>query len=184
MKYVMEVIIEHEAGYKQALQGLALSYKQNKNMHEVALRLASRDFGENKFLESIIVWLRVTAPRYFWQEADTYRLSTKQSESTMHTLIGELRGGIAWDKILEDGTCISPGQVKLIEDALKISDPTERLVRCKQCIPEGFIQTRMWCMSYKTLRNIIIQRQHHRLPHWHAFLSSVYAQLEHTELLP
>jgi len=49
-------------------------------------KLYNKDGGHNKFLEMIYVWLDVIAPRYWWQEADTYRISTKQSASTMHTL--------------------------------------------------------------------------------------------------
>ena len=59
-------------------------------MKEISEKLHDKDEGHNKFLESIIIWAEVTAPRYWWQEADTYRLSTKQSESTMHTLIEEI----------------------------------------------------------------------------------------------
>ena len=90
-EFVMEVQKVEEAGFLSALKGLAHNKKQPvEKMASVAEKLAFSDGGHNKFLESIIVWLEVRGPRYFWQEADTFRLSTKQSESTMHTLIAEL----------------------------------------------------------------------------------------------
>ena len=83
----MNVTVLNEAGYQEALLGLSLSYEQSLDkMPAVAERLAQRDNGHNKFLESIVVWLDVIAPRYWWQEFDTYRIGvSKQSSSTMHT---------------------------------------------------------------------------------------------------
>ena len=93
-----------EYGFEQALFGLGLSYGitsgmsysdfiKNDNlvnkMSSVAEKLCSNDGGHNKFLESIKIWLDVDAPRFWWSEADTYRLSSKNSESTMHTLVNE-----------------------------------------------------------------------------------------------
>lgn len=38
----------------------------------------------------IQVWVKISAPRYFWSEADTYSIGvTKNSESTMHTLLNK-----------------------------------------------------------------------------------------------
>ncbi len=84
----MLISILREAGYDEAILGLSLSYGTDiDTAKETAKRLAPKDGGHNKFLESIYLWLDITAPRYWWQEADTYRLSTKQSESTMHTIL-------------------------------------------------------------------------------------------------
>lgn len=172
-----------EAGYGSALKGLSLSHKQDKDMTLVAKKLAFMDGGHNKFLESIFIWLLVKAPRYWWQEADTYRISTKQSESTMHTLVKEVGSGIDIEAF-ENGS-ISDDQFKAIQSAYcDIEDPIERLVAIKRLLPEGFIQKRVWCMSYKTIRNIILQRRTHRLPHWREFIRQVLEQVEHPELLP
>ena len=179
----------NEAGYEAALLGLSYNKKQSpEKMTTVAERLSDKDGGHNKFLESIIVWLNVRGPRYWWQEADTFRLSTKQSESTMHTLTGEL---LAID--LEDNTSVdtfmqlnfepescSRNTLQQIYAAAQAKD----LVGVKKRLPEGFLQTRLWCMSYRTLRNIILQRRTHRLPHWREFVRQTLDQLEHPELLP
>ncbi|MGH2270981.1 hypothetical protein ACQ9LF_04210 [Anaerohalosphaeraceae bacterium U12dextr] len=178
-----------EAGYKPALIGLAHNKKQCPDkMSVVAQKLADKDGGHNKFLESIIVWLDVRGPRYFWQEADTFRLSTKQSESTMHTLTKELLEiNIDDEKAVqaflkdnfEPDSC-SIATLKWIYEAAKAND----LIAVKKRLPEGFLQTRMWCMSYKTLRNIILQRRTHRLPHWKEFIRQTLEQVDHPELLP
>lgn len=185
----MQVKKVDEAGYQAALMGLAHNKKKPpEQMAAVAQKLAFCDGGHNKFLESIIVWLDVRAPRYWWQEADTFRLSTKQSESTMHTLQKELlsidiEDAAAIQRFLDEnfetGSC-APETLKAIYRAAKADD----LLAVKRQLPEGFLQTRMWCMSYKTLRNIILQRRHHRLPHWQEFIRQTLQQADHPELLP
>jgi hypothetical protein len=84
----MKLRVLEEHGHESALLGLSLSHRQDPaRMPAVARRLAFLGDGHNKFLESIVVWLDVVAPRYFWQQFDTYRVGvTRQSESTMHTL--------------------------------------------------------------------------------------------------
>ena len=85
----MEATVLHEAGYEWALRGIGKSYgvTDYEQLKKVAKRLAPKDGGHNKFLESMVVWLDIRAPRYWWQEFDTYRVgTTKQSESTIHTI--------------------------------------------------------------------------------------------------
>jgi hypothetical protein len=85
----LKIKLLSEHGYNEAILGLSLSYNTTtKKAMETAELLAKLDGGHNKFLESICVWLDITAPRYWWQQFDTYRIGvTKQSESTMHTLL-------------------------------------------------------------------------------------------------
>jgi hypothetical protein len=170
------VEIIEESGYDSAMKGISLNKNQRpENMGEVALKLSDKDFGHNKFMEQIILWILVRAPRYFWQEADTFRLSSKSSQSTMHTILknkltrlnSEL-GDIEGIDIEYLNTLLSNGE----------------LVKLKRKLPEGFMQTRMWMMSYKTMRNLIIQRRSHVLPHWQYFIQEILKQVKHPELLP
>jgi hypothetical protein len=185
----MQVKKAAEAGYAPALIGLAHNKKQEpQRMEVVARKLAALDGGHNKFLESMILWLDVRAPRYWWQEADTFRLSTKQSESTMHTLTQELLSidihnagsvGAFIAANFEPGSC-SPQTLGWIYEAAQAKD----ILNIKRRLPEGFLQQRMWCMSYKTLRNLILQQRTHRLPHWQEFIRQTLAQADHPDLLP
>lgn len=170
------VTVLEEAGYDSAMLGLSYNKDQPiKNMPTLAKKLCQHDGGHNKFLEQIMLWLEVRAPRYWWQEADTYRLSSKSSQSTMHTILNnELRP--------EQFEC---GRVELrymsFLNELLIKG---ELIELKRFLPEGFMQKRMWMMSYKTLRNIILQRKNHRLPHWPRWIESIVEQIKHPELLP
>jgi hypothetical protein len=187
--YFIRVQKIDEAGYDASLLGLSHNKKQSPEaMEAVARRLCDKDGGHNKFLESMYVWLDVRAPRYWWQEADTFRLTSKQSESTMHTLTEELLAiniddAAAVEDFLrtnfEPESC-STQTLAWIYEAARAKD----IVGVKKRLPEGFLQTRLWCLNYKALRNIILQRRHHRLPHWQSFIRQTLDQVNHPDLLP
>lgn len=196
----MAAVVIEEAGYSSAIIGLAKNKKISTDRAiQVAKRLAPQDGGHNKFLESIYVWVDVRAPRDWWVEADTYRMSTKNSESTMHTLIEELRPLIPYTGSLHDLTrsdqvqayvhtnfedgwdSITPPQLLYLIRSVEDNDP---LYQIKRRLPEGFLQSRTWCFNYKTLKNIIDQRQNHRMPHWPEFIRQLREQVKHPELLP
>jgi len=178
----IDVKIITEAGFQESLNGLALNKKQKKDMKPVADKLAKMDGGHNKFLESIYMWLSITAPRYWWQEADTYRYSTKQSESTMHTLKQDLN--TEWKNFInlfEDEISLDILGVyyQLVQTQLKSVVVDE--VFLKANLPESFMQKRSWVLNYKSMRNIISQRKNHRLPHWRKFVNEIMKQCEHPE---
>ncbi|MCK9428923.1 MAG: hypothetical protein M0R17_02790 [Candidatus Omnitrophica bacterium] len=155
---------------------LGLSLNKNQpidKMSTVANNLSDKDYGHNKFLEHIYVWLLIDAPRYFWVDADTYRLSSKQSESSTTVLSKELTVNNFEDKY------VLPETLKIINFCIN----SKNYLEVKKIIPEGWMQKREWCLNYKTLSNIIIQRKHHKLPHWPEFIKQTVSQLDHPELL-
>jgi len=58
------------------------------------------------------------------------------------------------------------------------------LSAAKKNLPEGFVQTRIVCVNYKALRNMIVQRRAHRLREWQVFISEVREQVDYPQLLP
>ncbi len=171
----MKVEIIQEAGYQQALLGLSLSYNQPvEKMEKVAIRLCSKDSGHNKFLESIAVWIDINAPRYWWQQFDTYRIGmTKQSESTMHTI---LKTPLSDRNFQDKMSHMTISRLNYLIDNKKFN-------LLKQELPEGFLQRRIVCTNYKTLRHIIIQRQDHKLSEWQLFCEAIKEQLFCSDLL-
>ena len=174
--FEIDVEILDEAGFNASMIGISLSHDQDpKDMPKVAKRLAPMDMGHNKFLESMIVWFMVRSPRYVWQQADTYRISTKQSESTMHTV---MQRPLRISDFEVDG--ITRGYLAQLNKLIKDG----KFFTLKKRMPESIMQKREWCMSYKTLRNIILQRAHHRLPHWKSFAEQALRLVQHPEFLP
>jgi hypothetical protein len=183
----MEVNVLNESGYDEAVTGIGFSYgvEDFDRLEGVAYKLCDKDGGHNKFLESLMVWIEITAARYWWQEFDTYRVgTTKQSESTIHTITKKpltqedfehpvLGSMIAHMNYLIDNYNSEEDRKKKKEWFLLI----------KSNLPEGYLQKRMVCTNYKTLSNMINQRKKHVLPEWHIFIEEVLNQLEHPEFL-
>jgi hypothetical protein len=182
----MRVRVRQEAGYDLALEGIGYSYNMEdiERLKKVSEKLAPKDGGHNKFLESIVVWLDIDAPRYWWSEFDTYRIGvTKQSESTMHTITHRhLTQNDFADEIYED-------TLKRLNDAITLYNVVEKNMKedlfreIKNNLPEGFLQRRMVCTNYKVLKHMMAQRKQHRLHEWKFFVVAIMDQVEHPELL-
>lgn len=162
----MKVEILDEQGFGWAMRGLALSYNKNPDdMPDVALRLGAMDRGHSKFLESIVVWIEVTAPLDFHIQLDTYRVGmTKQSESTMHTL---MKTNLTQANFQEP---IPNSYLNYLNSCIDGGAPLHIL---KKKLPCGFLQKRLLCTNYKTLKNIIQQRATHTLPEWRVFVKEM-----------
>ena len=175
-----------EAGYKEALFGLSLSYRTltpleingtkryfDDDQHflklcKIAETLAFKQGGHNKFLESMQVWMLVRGSISFWKQFDTYRAGiTKQSESTMHTLKHRT---LTSQDFTEETFCI-PNIKNLSIDEMRDS------------LPSGFLECRVVNTNYKTLQNIIHQRKNHRSQKWNIFIEQLLKQLQHPEFL-
>lgn len=193
---MIKVLKEH--GYEEARLGLGLSYDktndidvfvysnfntvdtQNK-MDDVMQRLAGKGGGHDKFLETIVVWLYILAPRYIWQEFDTYRVGiTKQSQSTIHTLNKtEISKGLFEEMELEE----NQKDFQIIIEAFKRIHGRKNLHDTKVALPEGFFQGRIVCTNYKTLQNIYRQRKNHKMKWWRENLESMLNQLNYPFLI-
>jgi hypothetical protein len=171
---MIDVQVLNESGFNEAIVGITLSHGASvERALEIAPKLALKDGGHNKFLESIMVWLDVRAPRYWWIQADTYRMSTKQSESTMHTILKRPLNNSDFSLPL------SQPHLKYLNDLIELKQFEE----LKALLPEGFLQRRIWCLSYKTIRNIVAQRNSHKLIEWRDFCDAMVDQLGHPEFI-
>jgi hypothetical protein len=185
---LVKIKIIEEAGYLPALLGMGLSFgatssfnleqlsnsgRLKTQLKERADKLFDKGLGHNKFLESIVVWLDVTAPLYWWKEADTYRLSTKQSESTIHSLMKK--------EINKD---MFEGKINISNlITLEVFREDKNFDSLNKNLPHSFLQRRIWCMNYMCLRNIIQQRKNHKLDEWKLFCKEILEQAEHSEFL-
>jgi len=177
----MKVKVLNEQGYYEALFGIGLSYgitsdKELKDLtdtdwyklEKIANKLCNKQGGHNKFLESIQVWLDITAPRYWWQQAATYRVGTStQSSSTMHTLTIKKLTQSDFERVI-------PSDLLLTINNLVESKEFDLL---KNILPEGFLQRRIVSTNYKVIQHMIMQRKNHKLSEWHVFIDCMRRQL-------
>jgi hypothetical protein len=179
----MKVSILKECGYDEAVLGFSLSYNSTlERTKEILPSYAHGIPGENKFLESMVVWLDIAAPRFWWQEFDTYRVGvTKQSESTMHTLVKNQLAQDNFEWIIPDYFLEYLNY--LITEYKTSKNKLDVLQELKSSLPEGFLQRRIVCTNYKTLQNMYNQRKTHRLVQWEKFFYALDTNLEHPEFI-
>jgi len=121
-------------------------------MSRVVQKLCFKGDGHNKFLESIMLWLDVIAPRYWWQQFDTYRVGvTKQSQSTMHTIT------VHYLKQDDFAHPIHAEHLAHMNELINQKD----WETAKHDLPESFLQRRVVCLNYMALQRIIRQRESH-----------------------
>lgn len=188
----MRVRLMKEFGYEEALFGIGLSYgkvsgyatpeeamrhDEWSRLCELAPQLALYGAGgHDKFLRQIGVILDITAPLYWWKQMDTYKVSTvAQSESTMHTLMKK-----PVTKYCFESRYVPDYYVNFLEDLRQDGD----FVKLNACLPQSWLQRRIWTGNYAVLKNIILQRDNHKLPEWKFFLDAIFPALGHPELLP
>ena len=148
-------------------------------------RLVSSGTDHMKFMRMIPVYVRITAPLYWWKEFDTYKVGTvANSCSTMHK-IAEKEFTLD-DFSIEHLDCI--GDFEYVVNILNCwrskyiqydEDPTigESLKMTKkdiwwqmiQFLPSSYNQTRNVTMNYAVLMDIYKSRKNHKLDEWRDF---------------
>lgn len=136
--------------------------------------LANAGTDHGKFMRMIHVQCDITAPLYWWKEADQYKVGTvTDSCSTMHKIHAK-------EFTLDDFSCehlYAPLQdLRPTIDLLNMY--RERYLETKdkndwwqmiQLLPSSYNQLRTWDLNYAVLKNIYHARKDHKLDEWHYF---------------
>lgn len=166
------------------------SYDMGDADMDLAKHLIKAGSSDRKFLRMIHVQADVTAPLYWWKQADQYRIGvTTNSTSTMHTIhkkeftLDDFSHEHFWDKTNEVHGSI-PGYLgKNSSDYLKDLLRYLNFIRTKfietkdkaywwqiiQLLPSSFNQMRTIDLDYETLYSIYHQRRNHKLDEWRDF---------------
>lgn len=169
------------------IDALTNKYIVGENDLKLAQRMIGAGTDESKFMRQIFVSMDITAPLYWWKEADTYKIATvANSCSTMHKITS--------DEITEENYSFDPEPDKPLTDLptndyVRILDIKNRAVadvewlRKKynetkdkrywrlliQINPDGWLQKRTWTGNYQNLRNMYFARKNHKLIEWRQF---------------
>lgn len=139
---------------------------------KLARRLIGAGSEHRKFLRQIFVSVDITAPRYWWIEADTYKVGvTSNSCSTMHKLTSEPITIEMFNCVgtTEDDTEYWKGVIEHLEKLRIEYNRTKSNVVWKSLIcalPQSFIQKRTVTMNYENVLNMVRQRRNHKLTEW------------------
>lgn len=157
-----------------------------KNDMKLAQTLISAGSEHRKFMRQIFVSVDITAPLYWWKEADTYKVgATANSTSTMHKLTSQpitmecfetddFNPSLESDG-LYDGLEYTLGETLVPELFEWLEGLRQRYLATKdkrywkeliRWLPESWLQTRTVTMSYENIFNIVHQRKNHKLNEW------------------
>lgn len=158
-------------------------YILGPNDIDLGHRLAVAGPDHRKFLRQIFVSVDITAPFYWWKEADTYKVATvANSCSTMHKLAST---HITMDMFsmddcesedvnsmfdLDQSRIMFQNYINYLESLrVKYNETKDKALwrRLIQMLPENFDQKRTWTCNYETLTNIYYARRAHKLSEWH-----------------
>ena len=147
-------------------------YEIGPKDRDLAERLIASGPEHATFLRFIQVWCDITAPRFWWQEMDRYRVGKEQiSCSTMHKLMSrKLRPedftGDVFPETLDRLNSLMDGYSLEKDEAIRKALWRQII----ENLPQGYNQRRTVMMSYQTLRSIVHQRKGHKLTEWHDFI--------------
>ena len=178
-----------------------------ENDHSLMQSLSKAGTDHRKFMRMLPVYVRITAPLYWWKEFDTYKVGTvANSCSTMHKIQAKeftlddfstehlfTEGQNVYCKsapLEEDDLFINSNQLMLLtvevlnqyrEDFLKTKDK-RYWWQMIQLLPSSYNQTRNVMMNYEVLANIYKSRKDHKLDEWRRFCKWV-EELPYSELI-
>ena len=161
------------------------------NDMDLARRLIAGGTEHRKLLRQIMVSVDITAPLYWWKEADTYKVgTTANSTSTMHKLastpitldcfetddyddmVDIFNNPSPMEYPLHDFISCADGFLDMLESLRVKYNETKDKRYWKELIrwlPNGWLQTRTITMNYENLRSMYHQRKGHKLSEWHSF---------------
>ena len=158
-------------------------FELGDNDHSLMQRVANAGTDHRKSMRMMPVYVRITAPLYWWKEFDTYKVGTvANSCSTMHKIMDK-------EFTLEDFSVERMSDyllvgVEALVDTLntlrdlyinydKYDDPETPKQKIWdsviQLLPSSYNQTRNVMMNYEVLANIYKSRKDHKLDEWREF---------------
>lgn len=159
------------------------TFDENENIINIGendLRLMKTLFKagteHRKYLRQIFVSMDITAPLYYWKEADTYKVgTTSNSCSTMHKIQSK--------EFTEDMfSCehLNPDSMATLRSTIYKLNMYRTLYnkhhdkndwwQMIQLLPSSYNQRRTITMNYENALTIIHQRSGHRLDEWNEFV--------------
>lgn len=183
-------------------------YVLGENDRSLMQRLSNAGTEHRKYMRMMPVYVRITAPLYWWKEFDTYKVGTvANSCSTMHKIAEKeftlddfshehllnMANNDAGDALfLNDANNIRVDGDDLLGLTINVLNYYRgRYIKTKdkrywwqliQLLPSSYNQTRNVMLNYEVLANIYRQRKGHKLDEWREFCKWIDS-LPYSELI-
>lgn len=158
-------------------------------------KLAKAGTDHRKFMRMMPVYVRITAPLYWWKEFDTYKVGTvANSCSTMHK-IADKEFTLADFSIehLDDDRSGAVSNAEWLEYLIHhLNRDRRRFIETKdkkywwqmiQLLPSSYNQTRNVMLNYEVLANIYHSRKNHKLDEWRDFCKWIEEKVPYSWLI-
>lgn len=165
-------------------------YVLGENDHSLMQRLSNAGTDHRKFMRMMPVYVRITAPLYWWKEFDTYKVGTvANSCSTMHKIqekeftlddfstehLNDILLGTFIPIANNDHMTVSPKEILERFIIPSLNHARTEFLESKdkaywwqliQLLPSSYNQTRNVMLNYEVLANIYKSRKDHKLDEW------------------
>lgn len=198
------------AGCKNEFVGRPNCYIIGENDYDLMTRLRNAGTDHRKFMRMITVTVDITAPLYWWKEADTYKVATvRNSTSTMHKihakeftledfscehLIGSKKEWVDKEEMYSDENF---NELWTAYDALDqvvrvLNFYREKYLETKdkrywwqliQLLPSSYNQRSTVLLNYEVLANMYRSRKNHKLDEWSVGFVNWVKSLPYSELI-
>ena len=150
-----------------------------QNDLDLLLRLTKAGTDHRKVLRQMMVSMDITAPLYWWKEADTYKVGTvANSCSTMHKIHNKTftMQDFSHEQMNSQARAMLDVVVLHLEglrQAYLTSKSKEDWYSMIQLLPSSYNQKRTVTLNYEVLLNMYFARRRHKLQEWRDFCDAV-----------
>lgn len=201
---------ECEANQKCAYyfeDGNGLPYKKDEFIGardlDLMNRLCNAGTDHGKFMRMITITCDITAPLYWWKEADQYKVGTvTNSCSTMHKIHAKefTINDFSYEHLMNAAIVTLSHTINDLNQSREVYlyggelcdkhgnwthfEPKDKEVwwQMIQLLPSSYNQRRTILLNYAVLRNMYHARKNHRLDEWHTFCKWIET-LPYSELI-
>lgn len=137
------------------------------NDHTLMLKLAKAGRDHRKYLRMMPVYVRITAPLYWWKEFVIDDFSNEHLDLDNYDLLKQTISRLNHYREIY----INGGMVEYSDCGRQIFEPKNKRIwwQMIQLLPSSYNQTRNVMLNYEVLANIYASRQGHKLDEWREF---------------
>ena len=174
-------------------------YVLGENDYTLMQKLSKAGTDHRKFMRMMPVYVRITAPLYWWKEFDTYKVGTvANSCSTMHKIQAkeftvddfgcehlDIRTKALLDETIQALNDYRKLYVEYNLNNFEIEGcPSKKDIwwQMIQLLPSSYNQTRNVMLNYEVLANMYHSRKNHKLDEWREFCKWIET-LPYSELI-
>ena len=170
-----------------------------ENDLDLMKRLVKAGTDHRKFMRMIVVYVDITAPLYWWKEADTYKVGTvRNSCSTMHKIMGKefTLDDFSHEHLIPEAVSFLNDIIDCLNDVRKAylyyDEEKDKLTvdidkkglwwNIIQLLPSSYNQKATLMLNYEVLTNMYHSRKNHKLDEWREFCKWIET-LPYSELI-